>query len=84
MIYKIDNENMNSDQRTSLVDRMDYSRRCAEASAVQAYQKCGLSLAPGMEIGYVVKDAKKWIPKELLRSLTLDIMGSCWIRHGER
>ena len=42
------------------VSRLSYSRRCAEASAVQAHQKLGISLAPGMEIGYVVKDAKKW------------------------
>jgi DNA polymerase I len=42
------------------LSRMDYSRRCAEASAVQAYQKRGLPLAPGMEIGYVVTDAVKW------------------------
>jgi DNA polymerase I len=42
------------------VSRMNYSRRCAEASAVQAYQKRGLPLAPGMEIGYVVTDATKW------------------------
>jgi len=27
---------------------------------VQAYIKQGLPLAPGMEIGYVVKDAMKW------------------------
>jgi DNA polymerase I len=42
------------------VSKMNNSRRCAEASAVQAYVKQGISLAPGMEIGYVVKDAKKW------------------------
>ena len=42
------------------VGRLNYSRRCAEASAVQAHIKQGISLAPGMEIGYVVKDAKKW------------------------
>jgi hypothetical protein len=30
------------------------------ASAVQAYQKRGLPLAPGMEIGYAVIDAAKW------------------------
>ena len=42
------------------VGRMNYSRRCAEASAVQVYQKLGLPLAPGMEIGYVVTDAVKW------------------------
>ena len=40
--------------------RLSYSRRCAGASAVQAYIKQGLPLAPGMEIGYVVKDAMKW------------------------
>jgi DNA polymerase, archaea type len=42
------------------LSRVNYSRRCAEASAVQAYQKRGLPLAPGMEIGYVVTDATKW------------------------
>jgi hypothetical protein len=29
-------------------------------SAVQDHMKQGLPLAPGMEIGYVVEDAKKW------------------------
>jgi hypothetical protein len=33
--------------------RVNYSRRCAEASAVKAYPKRGSPLAPGMEIGYV-------------------------------
>jgi len=42
------------------VSRLNYSRRCAEASAVQAHLKRGIALAPGTEIGYVVKDAKKW------------------------
>jgi DNA polymerase, archaea type len=42
------------------VSRMNYSRRCAEASAVRAYQKRGLPLATGMKIGYVVTDAAKW------------------------
>jgi len=42
------------------VSRLSYSRKCAEASAVQAHLKQGIPLAPGMEIGYVVKDAKKW------------------------
>lgn len=42
------------------VSRLNYSRRCAEASAVQAHLKRGISLAPGMEIGYVVTDAGKW------------------------
>ncbi len=42
------------------VSRLSYSRRCAEAMAVAAHQKQGIALAPGMEIGYVVKDAKRW------------------------
>jgi DNA polymerase, archaea type len=42
------------------VSRMDYSRRCTEASAVKAYQKRGLPSSPGMKIGYVVRDAAKW------------------------
>ena len=42
------------------VSRLNYSRRCAEASAVQAHMKQEIPLAPGMEIGYVIRDAKKW------------------------
>ena len=36
--------------------RVNYLRRCAEALAVQAYQKRDLPLAPG----YVVRDASRW------------------------
>jgi DNA polymerase I len=42
------------------VSRLSYSHRCAEASGVQAYRKQGITLAPGMEIDYVVKDADRW------------------------
>ena len=42
------------------VSKLKYSHRCAEASAVQAHVNQGITLAPGMEIGYVVKDAKNW------------------------
>jgi DNA polymerase I len=42
------------------VSKLNYSRRCAEASAVQAHMKQGFPLAPGMEIGYVIRDARKW------------------------
>lgn len=42
------------------VGRLSYSRRCAEASAVKAHEKQGRNLAPGMKIGYVVKDAGRW------------------------
>ena len=43
------------------VSRINYTRRCAEESAVQAYQKRRLPLAPGMEVGYVVRDASRWV-----------------------
>ena len=42
------------------VSRLNYSRRCAEASVVQAHMEQGIPLAPGMEIGYVIRDARKW------------------------
>jgi DNA polymerase I len=42
------------------VSRLGYSRKCAEASAVRAYRGLGITLAPGMEISYVVKDAGLW------------------------
>ena len=42
------------------VSRLRYSRRCVEASALQAHLRQGIPLAPGMEIGYVVRDARKW------------------------
>jgi hypothetical protein len=41
------------------VSKLIYSRRCVEVSAVQAHMKQGLPLAPSMEIGYVVRDARK-------------------------
>ena len=43
------------------VSKLNYSRRCAEASAVEAHIKQGIPLAPGMEIGYVIRDARKWV-----------------------
>jgi DNA polymerase I len=42
------------------VSRLDYSRRCPEASAVKACQAAGIDPEPGMEIGYVVTDSRTW------------------------
>lgn len=42
------------------VSRIDYSRSCPEASAVRASRAAGIQVSPGMEIGYVVRDAGKW------------------------
>jgi len=67
------------------VSRLNYSRRCAEASAVQAHMKQGIPLAPG--IGYVIRDARKWggrSSKDKPRSLMLDIIDGCLRRLGRR
>jgi hypothetical protein len=66
------------------LSRVSYSRKCAGASAVKAYQKQGLHLVPGVEIGYVVADAAKWkVDTERDASeFDEDIMGSCWTRRG--
>jgi DNA polymerase elongation subunit (family B) len=68
------------------VSRMNYSRRCAEASAVRAYQKRGIPLAIGMEIGYVVTDAAKWeVDTERDASDSMPhFIGSCWKSRGRR
>jgi DNA polymerase I len=42
------------------VSRLDYSRNCPEASAVRACRAAGIQVSPGMEIGYVVRDAGTW------------------------
>ena len=67
------------------VERLE-EERCAEASAVQAHIKRGLSLAPGMEIAYVIKDAKRWevdSRREPHRSLMLGTIESCRRRLGK-
>ena len=62
------------------VSKLNYSRRCAEASAVRAHIKQGIPLAPGMEIGYVIRDARKW---EVDPERTAYYRG-CWKRLGMR
>ena len=42
------------------ISRLTYGRRCLEGAAVQAYLKGGTGIAPGMKIGYVVRDARTY------------------------
>ena len=51
------------------VSKLNYSRRCAEASAVQVHIKQGIPLVPGMEIGYLIRDARKgrWNPENSIK-----------------
>jgi len=46
------------------ISRVDYSRKCAEASAVGALKRSGIDPAPGMEVGYVITDASDWEVEE--------------------
>jgi DNA polymerase I len=43
------------------ISRLNYSRRCLESAAVKTLAAAGADIAPGMEIRYVVRDAKKMI-----------------------
>ena len=42
------------------ISRLTYTHRCLEGSAVQAYRDRGITIAPGMKIGYIVRDAKRY------------------------
>ena len=42
------------------IERLTFSHRCPEASAVAACRSRGIRVEPGMEIGYVVTDARTW------------------------
>jgi DNA polymerase I len=42
------------------ISRLTYVHRCLEGSAVQAYRDRGITLAPGMKIGYIVRDAQRY------------------------
>ncbi|HPW10840.1 MAG TPA: DNA polymerase I, partial [Methanoregulaceae archaeon] len=42
------------------VSQLTYSRSCPEASAIAACRAAGIRVEPGMEIGYVVTDARTW------------------------
>jgi DNA polymerase, archaea type len=68
------------------LSRVNYSRRCAEASALKAYQRRGFSLAPGMQICYVVRNAAKWeVDTEIdVSGFDAGYYGNCLTRHVSR
>jgi hypothetical protein len=65
------------------VSKLNYSRRCAEASAVQAYLKQGLPLAPGMEISNVIRDARRWVGSGSRENCIKVRCGLLWRASGE-
>ncbi len=42
------------------ISRLTYAHRCLEGAAVQAYRDRGIEISPGMKIGYIVRDARRY------------------------
>ena len=42
------------------ISRLTYAHRCLEGAAVQVYRDRGIEIAPGMKIGYIVRDARRY------------------------
>ncbi|MBN1323177.1 MAG: DNA polymerase I [Methanotrichaceae archaeon] len=55
------------------ISRLRYSRRCAEGAAVEAYRRLGVAVAPGMEIGYLVRDSSRWVVDAEMEADRFDI-----------
>jgi DNA polymerase I len=66
------------------VSRLTYSHRCPEASAVAACTQAGIGVEPGMEIGYVVTDARTcsveldWVATRFDRGYYRKLLGKAW------
>ena len=43
------------------ISRLTYAHRCIEGAAVNAYRECGVPVAPGMKIRYVVRDTRTYL-----------------------
>lgn len=55
------------------ISRLSYAHKCFESSAVQAYKNRGIEIAPGMKIGYVVKDARRFVVDTEWDATTFDV-----------
>ncbi len=55
------------------VSTLKYRHACPEASAVQACAAEGIALSPGMEIGYVVADARTWAVELDWKATRIDV-----------
>jgi DNA polymerase I len=42
------------------INKLNYEKRCVQASALAAYRRKGVKVSPGMTVGYVVRDADRW------------------------
>jgi len=42
------------------ISKLNYEKRCVQASAIAAFRRKGVKVSPGMTVGYVVRDADRW------------------------
>ncbi|MEM2943671.1 MAG: type B DNA-directed DNA polymerase [Methanomassiliicoccales archaeon] len=55
------------------ISTLNYAKRCLEASAVKALSESNIPVSPGMEIEYLVVDARKWIVDATSSSASFDV-----------
>ncbi|MDD1703483.1 MAG: hypothetical protein LUQ31_10945 [Methanoregula sp.] len=54
------------------ISRTTYRHRGLEVEAVQAYREHGIEIEPGMKIGYVVTDARRYCVEPVWAAKTFD------------
>lgn len=59
-LKSLPNADVNEMKIRKKISKLNYTKRSLEASAVDALSKNHISVRPGMEIEYVVVDAKEW------------------------
>ena len=42
------------------MSKLNYEKKCVQASAIAAFRRKGVKVSPGMTVGYVVRDADRW------------------------
>jgi DNA polymerase I len=58
---------------TRQISRLAYGKNCLEAAAVRMYRDRGIAVAAGMEVGYVVRDATKWLVDPVHEAAEFDL-----------
>lgn len=67
------------------ISRLKYTHRCLEGAAIELYQRSGIGVAPGMEICYIVRDAKRyvvhpeWAPGSADISYYRELLSKAWM-----
>jgi len=54
------------------ISRVQYTRRCIEGAATEAYRRHGVPVSPGMKIQYVVTDARRYQAEPVWAAKTFD------------